>query len=57
MKMTKPRPTAPTKPSRASEARRSLSSMLSCAKLKPPSKWEKACPILESTFTTIGPCC
>jgi hypothetical protein len=28
--------------------------MLSWAKLKPPSEWEKACPILESIFTTIG---
>ena len=55
MKTTRPRPTAPIRARRASEALRSLSSMLSWARLKPPSELEKACPTLESTITTIGP--
>jgi hypothetical protein len=57
MKMIKPRPTAPTRASRAIEARRIRSSMLPSAKLKLLSDREKACATLEATFTTIDSCC
>jgi hypothetical protein len=54
MKTIKPRPTAPTRASRANEARRMRRSMLPSARLRPPSDREKACPSLETTFTSIG---
>lgn len=53
--MISPKPTAPTNVSRASEARRSRSSMLPGAKLRSSSERETACPIVESTSTTIDP--